>query len=183
MLGAYIQEGVSPAGGVIIAACTVGDDYDKPKNRIGVRRHGAWLDFGTSGEAVVSVDATGNSLGYVLGTNGTVISFDWRGSDSVEQLRSSRRLMPNPEALAAGPLRRIRVLGKDAICSGSVGQCYRLNRDRFDRLPDLLVERQGATIEDIAGADGVWSFADQTIGVITNGAWTTITTWSAESSI
>ena len=33
----YIQEGANPASGVVVLACTVGDDYDDPKNRILVR--------------------------------------------------------------------------------------------------------------------------------------------------
>ena len=41
----YIQEGVNPAPGVVILACTVGDDYDDPQNRILVLKDGNWLDF------------------------------------------------------------------------------------------------------------------------------------------
>jgi hypothetical protein len=45
----YIQEGVSPAPGVLVVACTVGDDYDNPKNRVAIKRSESWLEFSKTG--------------------------------------------------------------------------------------------------------------------------------------
>lgn len=150
--GAFIQEGVSPVAGIIIAACTVGDDYDNPKNRIGVRKQDVWLEFGVSAEAILSVDAAIDGSAYVLGENGSVVRFDWKSPTTREALKASRKAYANAAVGNIGPLRRIRILGDDVICAGSVGQVYRLFGDRFETLPKLSVGNQDVTIEDIAGS-------------------------------
>jgi hypothetical protein len=147
---AFIQEGVCPAEGVIIAACTVGDDEDKPKNRVGVRRGASWLDFGLSGESVLSVDADADGSAYVLGENGTVVQFEWRATDK-DQLRQSRQLFANPLVEPRGPLRRIRIIGGEPLCVGSVGQAYFLRNRAFTQLPPLLLDGEALTIEDVSG--------------------------------
>lgn len=148
---AFIQEGVSPASGVIIVACTIGDDYDNPKNRIGVRKQGGWLEFGLSAEAILSVDAADDGSAYVLGENGSVVRFDWKSPTTRDELKASRKAYANAAVANIGPLRRIRFIGDDLICGGSVGQVYRLFSDRFETLPKLSVDGRGVTIEDIAG--------------------------------
>lgn len=149
--GAFIQEGVSPAEGVVIAACTVGDDDENPENRIGVRRQDGWLEFRLSAEAVVSVDAADDGAAYVLGENGSVVRFDWK-SPTREALKASRRVYANPAVADIGPLRRIRIVGADVVCAGSGGQAYRLVEDRFEALPGLVVAGRDTTIEDLAGS-------------------------------
>jgi hypothetical protein len=86
---AYIQDGASPAAGVIVVGCTVGDDYDDPKSRVGVRTNGAWLEFGFSGDAVVSLDASSDGRAYALGENGNVLRFDWKTPRTRDELRSA----------------------------------------------------------------------------------------------
>ncbi|MBO1542024.1 hypothetical protein [Pseudomonas sp. OA65] len=150
--GAFIQEGVSPVAGIIIATCTVGGDYDNPKNRIGVRKQDVWLEFGLSAEAILSVDAAIDGSAYVLGENGSVVRFDWKSPTTKEELKASRKAYANAAVGDIGPLRRIRILGDDVICAGSVGQVYRLFGDTFETLPKLSVGHQEVTIEDIAGS-------------------------------
>ncbi|MBT2298443.1 hypothetical protein [Pseudomonas fluorescens] len=150
--GAFIQEGVSPVAGIIIAACTIGDDYDNPKNRVGVRKQDVWLEFGLSAEAILSVDAAIDGSAYVLGENGSVVRFDWKSPTTREALKASRKAYANAAVGNIGPLRRIRILGDDVICAGSVGQVYCLLGDRFETLPKLSVGSQEVTIEDIAGS-------------------------------
>jgi hypothetical protein len=147
----YIQEGASPAAGTIVLACTVGEDYDNPKNRILVRRSEAWLEFGSSGEAVLSIDASADGMAYVLGENGTVIRFDWR-APTRDELRASRSLFANEAVVNIGALRRIRILGGDVLCGGSGGQVYQLMRSRFERLPILRIGSNELTIEDLSGS-------------------------------
>jgi len=147
----YIQEGANPALGVIVVACTVGEDYDTPKNRILVRKGETWLEFGSSGEAVVSVDATVDGMAYVLGENGSVIRFDWQ-APTTEELRASRVLFANDTVARIGPLRRVRVVGDDVICGGSGGQCYQLGRSHFEELPNLTIGGKELTIEDLIGS-------------------------------
>ncbi|AKF85752.1 hypothetical protein MFUL124B02_15765 [Myxococcus fulvus 124B02] len=149
---AFIQEGVSPAPGVVIASCTVGDDEDAPRNRVGVRRDGAWLDFGLSGEAVLSVDATEAGLAWVLGENGTVVRFDWKTPATQEALKASRKMFQNPSVSTLGPLRRLRVLGRDVLCVGSMGQVYVLGDKDFTALPRLTIDDVDVTLEDLAGS-------------------------------
>ncbi|MCF7220574.1 hypothetical protein [Marilutibacter chinensis] len=132
---AFIQEGVSPAPDVVILACTVGDDYDDPKNRVGVKKNGLWLDFSLAGEAILSVDASADGLAYVLGENGTIVRFDWKIPTTKDELGASRTLFPNLPVDDEGPLRRIRIIGDDVICVGSVGQVYRLNNETIETLP------------------------------------------------
>lgn len=148
---AFIQEGVSPAPGIIIAACTVGDDYDTPKNRVGVRKQDFWLEFGLSAEAVLSVDAADDGLAYVLGENGSVVRFAWRAPTTRDELRASRRAFGNAKVAGIGPLRRIRIIGSDVVCGGSVGQVYCLQNEQLDTLPKLSVAGGDVTIEDMAG--------------------------------
>lgn len=150
--GAFIQEGVSPAAGIVIAACTIGDDFDNPKNRVGVRKQGVWLEFELSAEAILSVDATTDGAAYVLGENGSVVRFDWKSPTTGEELKASRKAYANAAVCNIGPLRRIRILGDDVICGGSVGQIYHLLGDGFETLPKLSVGCQDVTIEDIAGS-------------------------------
>lgn len=146
----YIQEGVSPHGGAIVLACTVGDDYDEPKNRILVYRNDEWIDFTSAGESVLSIDASREGQAYVLGENGTVIEFEW-AARSAESLRSSRRLFRNDKVERIGPLRRLRLVSGAVYCAGSGGQLYRLNDGGFQPLSRLKVLGRSLTIEDITG--------------------------------
>ncbi|QDF03225.1 hypothetical protein [Myxococcus xanthus] len=147
----YIQEGANPASGAMLLACTVGDDDDVPKSRVIVVRDGLELAFSFSGDAAVSIDAAAKGPGYVLGENGTVIRFDWRGATSAAELEQSRRSFSIPAVEDLGPLRRLRLLGRDLVCAGSVGQVYQLVGDRFTALPRLTIDGEDVTIEDIAG--------------------------------
>lgn len=148
---AYIQEGVLPAPGVLIAACTIGDDDDVPKNKVGVRRSSGWLEFRLSGEAILSVDADSAGAAYVLGENGSVIVFDWRAPSIQPELKASRQAWLNPVVEDLGPLGRLRMLGDDVVCAGSVGQAYRVVAGQFHALPPLMVGDEAITIEDLAG--------------------------------
>ena len=148
---AFIQEGVSPVPGVVIAVCTLGDDEDAPKNRVGVRRDGEWLEFDLANEAILSVDATPGGEAYVLGENGTVVRFDWKTPQTQDELSASRKLFANGQVHDKGPLRRIRVLGEDVLCAGSAGQVYWLRGDSFEPLPPPTVDGELVTIEDLAG--------------------------------
>lgn len=150
---AYIQEGVSPKTGIIIVACTIGDDYDNPKNRVGVKKDAVWLEFGLSGEAILSIDASADGLAYVLGENGTIVRFNWDTPLTKDELRASRSLFTNPTVSGLGPLRRLRVIGSDVISAGSVGQVYLLRNEKIEALPPLKVMDKGVTIEDMAGHD------------------------------
>lgn len=147
----YIQEGVCPAPGVLIAACTVGDDYDSPKNKVGVRKDGGWIDFGLSKEAILSVDADESGAAYLLGENGSVVAFDWRTPSTQAELKASRQAWRNAAVEDLGPLRRLRLLGRDLVCAGSVGQAYRVAGGQFDPLPALSLGDEALTIEDLAG--------------------------------
>lgn len=147
----FIQEGACPAPGVLIAACTVGDDYDSPRNKVGVRRNGGWLDFGLSKEAILSVDADEAGTAFVLGENGSVVKFDWHSPTTQAELKASRQAFRNPTVEDLGPLRRLRLLGADVVCAGSVGQAYRLVNGQFESLPPLTVGNDALTIEDLAG--------------------------------
>jgi len=147
----YIQEGVNPSPGILIVACTVGDDEDDPKNRIALKTNESWLEFGFMGEAVLSIDAAKNGMGYVLGENGSVIQFDWRASQSRDMLRASRNLFVNNSVSENGPLRRIRIIGGEVICCGSVGQVYQLKQGKFIAFPQLKIDGMDLTIEDISG--------------------------------
>ncbi len=148
---AFIQEGVSPAPGIIIAACTIGDDYDTPKNRVGVRKLGFWLEFGLSAEAILSIDAAADGFAYVLGENGSVVRFDWKSPATRDELRASRKAFANAKVAGIGPLRRVRIIGNDVVCGGSVGQAYCLQNEQFETLPKLTVAGRDVTIEDLAG--------------------------------
>lgn len=147
----YIQEGVNPAPGVVILACTVGDDYDDPQNRILVLKDGIWLDFDLPGDPVLSVDAMPGGIAWVLGENGSVFQFDWLTPTTSAGLTASGQRFENPEVDELGPLRRIRLIGDEVICAGSVGQAYRLRNGNFDALPPLILHDEELTIEDLCG--------------------------------
>ncbi|MDQ0588990.1 hypothetical protein [Variovorax paradoxus] len=147
----YIQEGANPAPGVVLLGCTVGDDYDNPDNRVLVVRDGALAAFSFGGDELVSIDATAGGTGYALGENGTVIRFDWLGGTSDAALAPSLQRFSNPAVQDLGPLRRLRLLGEDVVCAGSVGQVYLFAHGRFAALPQLTVEGEDVTIEDLAG--------------------------------
>jgi hypothetical protein len=147
----HIQEGVSPAPGVLIAACTINEDHGVPKNKVGVRKRDGWIEFGLSKEAILSVDADASGAAYVMGENGSVVAFDWRASTSQAELKASRQAWPHPAVNDLGPLRRLRFLGRDVVCAGSVGQAYRVAGGQFQRFPTLAMGGEALTIEDLAG--------------------------------
>lgn len=147
----YIQEGANPAPGVVLLGCTVGDDYDDPDNRVIVVRDDAATAFSFGDDELVSIDATAGGTGYALGENGSLISFDWRGATSDAALAQSLQRFSNPAVDDLGPLRRLRLLGADVVCAGSVGQAYLFAEGRFTALPKLTVEGEDVTIEDLAG--------------------------------
>ena len=147
----YIQEGANPSTDAVVLACTVGDDYDNPKSRVIVVRGDLALTFDFDGEEVVSIDAADDGIGYVLGENGTVIRFEWRTPASNTELQQSLQRFTNPVVEDLGPLRRLRLLGADIVCAGSVGQVYHLVDGGFASLPKLTVGGEDVTIEDLAG--------------------------------
>ncbi|MDP9994088.1 hypothetical protein J2W28_006486 [Variovorax boronicumulans] len=147
----YIQEGANPALGVVLLGCTVGDDYDNPDNRVLVVRDAAVAAFSFGGDELVSIDAGAGGTGYALGENGTLISFDWLGGTTDAALAQSLQRFSNPAVEDLGPLRRLRLLGADVVCAGSVGQAYLFAGGRFAALPQLTVEGEDVTIEDLAG--------------------------------
>jgi hypothetical protein len=148
---AYIQEGMSPAHGIIVACATVGDDDENPETRIGVRHETEWFKLGLSGFSGLSIDTHESGTGYVLGESGSVAQFYWN-ANTVSDLKKTRRLTENLRAQDEGPLRRLRVLGDDVVSAGSVGQVYVLKNDRFIELPKLVVNGDPPTIEDLAGS-------------------------------
>jgi len=147
---AYIQEGMSPEPGVVVVCATVGDDDDNPETRLGVRSSRGWIEFGIDGFSGLSVDTHPSGFGCALGESGAVIKFDWTAKDQAA-LEDSATLFENARVDEEGPLRRIRILGKDIITAGSVGQAYVLARGRFIELPKLLIGGVAPTIEDLAG--------------------------------
>jgi hypothetical protein len=149
----YIQEGANPAAGVLLLACSIGDDYDNPKNRVLLLRDGMWFEFRSSGDKLVSIDADIHGVAYALGANGSVIQFDWKNPLSLAELKKSRSLFINQTVASVGPMRRIRVLGSDVMCAGSGGQLYQLlNGGKFEAFPILKINGEEATIEDISGS-------------------------------
>lgn len=159
----YVQEGVNPAPGVLVLACTVGDDYDEPDNRILVLRDGTWFDFNVGGDVLMSVDGTPDGTAFVLGENGSVIQLDWRTPATSSEMEATSRRFDNPQA-RLGPLRTIRVMGGEVVCSGTRGQAYRLRDGNFDALPRLVINDQEQTLESICG-----SSASDFIAVTTDG--------------
>lgn len=147
----FVQQGASPTKGVVLLACTVGDDYDDPKNRILVMQEGAWLYFGSSGTAIIGIDASQNGDAFALNEDGSVIAFDWRPRD-IETLRASRKLCENDAVDEYEPMRNLRILGKDVLCCGSMGQVYIFRQGRFKALPRLKIDGQDVMIEDVGGA-------------------------------
>lgn len=147
----FIQQGASPAKGVVLLACTVGDDYDDPKNRILVLQDGVWLEFATAGSAALGIDASPNGDAFVLAEDGAVLEFDWRHKDQAA-LKASRKLYPNDPVDKLGPLRNLRILGKDVLCCGSMGQVYRLRQGKFEAFPRLQMGSEDVIIEDVGGA-------------------------------
>src|SRR5579871_2864160 len=148
----YIQEGANPGAGALLLACTVGEDYDNPRNRVLVIRGNQWLEFGASGVSLISIDADADGRAYVLSENGTAIEFDWNRPTTRDQLKASRRLLPNRNASVRGPLRRVRILGGEVFTAGSRGQVYRLRGEVFEQLPLLSVDGADLTIEDLSGS-------------------------------
>lgn len=146
----YIQEAVSPMTGILIMTCTVGDNYDDPINRILEFRNDSWMEFGLAGEVFLSIDAMTDGQAYVLGENGTVFKFNWR-AETQDDLKASRVLIENSAVDDIGPLRQIRIVGRDVICGGSVGQMYWLNGDQFEAFPQLIIDGVEPTIEGICG--------------------------------
>ncbi len=147
---AFIQEGTSPAPGLVVACVTIGSDDDDPQTSVGLRRRSKWIECALDGDAGVSVDTAAHGAGYLLGESGALVRFDWR-STTQEALDASAQLFENTRAEDVGPLRRVRVLGKDVLCVGSAGQAYRFQGERFIRLARMGYRGEHPTIEDLAG--------------------------------
>ncbi|TNF32462.1 MAG: hypothetical protein EP329_10080 [Deltaproteobacteria bacterium] len=148
---AFIQEGVALADGCVALACTVGDDDDRQRNDLALVGDGFAARFGISGEAFVSIDADHENA-YALGERGVVVQFRWRGVDSLEGLKASRKLYRNPAAAERGPLRRLRVIDGTPVCVGAFGQVYALRRGALEAMPFVDVYPDAVTLKDIAGA-------------------------------
>jgi hypothetical protein len=136
---------------VLILACTVGDDYDNPKNRIVLLKDDSLLELRYSGGVLLSADASADGTAYVLSDRGAVIQFDWRTPSDRAQLKASCRLLLNPVVDSTGPLRRIRLLGGEVFTAGSGGQVYRLRGGEFEPLPAATVNGKEITVEDLSG--------------------------------
>ncbi len=148
----FIREGVNPARDVFLLACTLGDDQEAQESRVLVVRGEEVLSLDIAGESAVSIDADAGGRGYVLGDSGSVVHFDWLTPSSSAELERSVRRIENRAVEEYGPLRRLRLLGSDVVCVGSVGQVYRLDGEGFVVLPPLLIDGADVTIEDLSGS-------------------------------
>jgi hypothetical protein len=148
----FIQDGSNPAPGVLILACTIGEDDENAKNRVLLRKGDSWLDFAVTGYPICSVDATPDGNAQVLDQGGALIRFNWRTPATRPALKATVEVLENDLAESIGPLRRVRVLGPDVMTSGTGGQVYRLVGDRFEALPRLFVKKDNdVTVKDIDG--------------------------------
>jgi hypothetical protein len=147
----FIQEGWVATDDILLLACTIGDDSDDQHNEVVLLTSDAALRFGFAGEALVSIDGAPDGRAYVVGEEGTVLSFQWRGVASERELKDSIDLVENDEAVEIGPIRRVRVIAGAPLCVGSFGQVYRALPGGFERLPFLEIYDDAVTIKDIAG--------------------------------
>lgn len=85
----YIQEGCNPANGVVLLACSVGDDDEVPCSRVVVVRDGLALSYLLEGDQLTSIDAAPDGSSWALGENGLVIRFDWRTPSSDVELAAT----------------------------------------------------------------------------------------------
>lgn len=159
----FVQECANPSPGVLLLACTTGDDEDDPRSRLVVLSRDHWLDFTISGDSFVSVDADSDGRAFVLCEGGGVVEFDWRAPNGAA-LKASRRVVRNDAADAIGPLRRLRMIGGDVFVVGTRGQAYRLSGDTFQALPRLLSDGTELSLKDISG-----KAADDLVVVTTDG--------------
>lgn len=147
----FIQEGTAPTEELLLAVCTVGDDYDDPDNEVVLITPENVLRFGFMGESLVSIDHNQNGEAFVVGENGSVILFRWSGVSTVDEFKATRTLLLNEMAAETGPIRRIRSLGGVPVCVGSFGQVYQVSAQGIDELPFLDIYPEDVTIKDIAG--------------------------------
>jgi hypothetical protein len=148
---AFIQEGCAPTDDLLMVACTVGDNYDDPDNELVLFSSEHLFRFGFVGEAVVSVDWHTDGTAFTLGESGTVIRFNWRDIASEKELKDSRELFENEQAVETGPMRRLRVIDGTPLCVGSFGQVYSVTANGFESFPFLKIYEDEVTIKDIAG--------------------------------
>jgi hypothetical protein len=163
----FIQEGMSPTLGVLILACSKGDNYDNPQNRILISKNGDGLAFEYSGQAIVSVDADIDGKAYVLSEEGLAVEFNWKQPSSKLELQSSMKFIEHLEVKEKGPLRRIRILNRVPICVGSAGQVYRIHKEKWEDIPGIPshftledVCAQDSSDVAVAGSDGYASLFD-----------------------
>lgn len=148
----FIQEGVNPTNGVVILISSIGDNYDNPQNRIHLIKNNKKFEFGLNGIELISIDASSDGKTYALCDDGAVLKFNWLKPKNTKELKKSAEIIENLISEDIGPLRRIRIIGSDVLCAGSVGQVYKLlNNDTFESLPILKFENTEPTIEDICG--------------------------------
>jgi hypothetical protein len=152
----FIQGGANPAPGVLILACTVGDNYDNPNNRVVLLRDESWLDFGYSGGVLLTADASADGKAYVLSDRGAVIQFDWRTPGDQVELKASRQLLLNDLADSLGPLRTIRLLEDEVFTAGSGGQVYRLRDGGFEPLLRLVIAGEDVMISAALASTTCW---------------------------
>jgi hypothetical protein len=150
--GDYIQEGANPASGVVLLACSVGEDDENPRSRVVVVRDGLALTYAFEGDSLTSIDAAADGSAWALGANGHVLRFDWRAPGSDGELAATVQRFTIDGVEDNGPLRRLRLLGTDVVVVGSVGQAMHFDGTGFVALPPLAVGGDEVTIEDLAGS-------------------------------
>ncbi|MEP5761899.1 MAG: hypothetical protein ABJ327_21825 [Litoreibacter sp.] len=150
--GAFIQEGSISKTNTMMLACTIGDiDYDDAVSELVLNTGAESLRLRVQNEYFVSVDHTEKGDAFVMGEHGTVIRFNWKDATSIETLKSSRHLYPNPLAADTGPMRRLRIAGDVALCVGSFGQVYQVAATEIQPLKFLEIYSEPVTIKEIAG--------------------------------
>jgi hypothetical protein len=149
---AFIQEGCAPTDDLLMVACTVGDNYDDPQNELVLFSSEHLFRFGFAGESFVSVDWHSDGTAFTMGEEGSVIRFNWRDIVSEKELKDSRELFENKQAVETGPMRRLRVIDGTPLCVGSFGQIYSVTANGgFESFPFLKIYEDEVTIKDIAG--------------------------------
>lgn len=122
------------AGGAVAGVDPCGEDEEEQENRVLILKEGKALEFGTTGDALVSIDATPDGMAYVLAEQGDVFAFNWQSPTSKKALKAGIEIFENDTAYETGPLRRLRILGGEVLCGGTCGQMYQLKKGKLKKL-------------------------------------------------
>ena len=145
----FVSDGCAIRQDSLLLALGFNADPEQTSSRVAFQLGGEWKHFDVRFDSIISVAACG-SLGYALGSKGSVFELPLGEGVTREIFNSQVRSWVIEPAVKFGELTRIRSIAGTPYCCGQSGQIYSLSNGEWIRM-NLGINSDEFNLENIDG--------------------------------